>query len=299
MSRNGWTLFGALGAIWGVPYLLIKVATGGVTPAVLVCGRTSLGALILLPVALAHRELAPVLARWKPLLAYTVVELLVPWYLLASAEQRLPSSLSALVVAAVPILGAVLARTTGARERLGPARLAGLATGAGGVAVLVGLDVHSTDLGAVAELLAVVVGYSLGPWIFHRHLADLPSVGVVVASLLGCALFYAPFAALELPSRVPSADVLLSIAGLGVLCTATAFLVFFALIAEVGPARATVVTYVNPAVAVLAGVTVLHEPFAWSTALGFVLVLGGSLLATRPYSPCQPVWARRSARRAA
>lgn len=299
MSRAGWALFGALGAIWGIPYLLIKVATSGVTPAVLVCGRTSLGALVLLPIALYRRELAPVLALWRPLLAYTAVELVVPWYLLASAEQRLPSSLSALVVAAVPILGAVLARTTGARERLGPARLAGLATGATGVAVLVGFDVQGADLGAVGELLVVVAGYSLGPWIFHRHLTQLPGVGVAVASLLGCAAFYAPFAALELPRRMPSADVLLSIAGLGVLCTATAFLVFFALIAQVGPARATVVTYVNPAVAVLAGVTVLHEPFGWSTGLGFVLILAGSLLAARPYSSRRPVWARRSARRAA
>ncbi|MCU1494022.1 MAG: protein of unknown function transrane [Acidimicrobiaceae bacterium] len=287
MSRRGWVLFGALGIIWGVPYLLIKVATGGITPATLVFGRTAIGGLLLLPFALYRGELRPVLAKWRPVLVYTVVELAVPWFLLASAEKRLPSSLSALVIAAVPIVGAVLARTTGAREHLGRVRIAGLLVGLVGVVVLVGLDVHASEIGSVAELLVVAVGYAVGPWIFHNHLSELPPIGVVVSSLLACALAYVPVVILELPSHVPAAKVLLSVVGLGVLCTAAAFLVFFALISEAGPARATVITYVNPAVAVLLGVTILGESFTAGSAIGFVLILAGSVLATRSRPPSE------------
>ncbi|MDA8292165.1 MAG: EamA family transporter [Actinomycetota bacterium] len=281
MSRRGTALFAALSAIWGIPYLLIKVATSGVTPATLVFSRTALGGLLLLPLALARGEIRPALARWRSVALYTLVELAVPWYLLASAEQRLSSSLSALVVAAVPIVGAVLARTTGDRERLGPLRVAGLVIGLGGVAALVGFDVRTSELASVAALLVVVVGYALGPWIFHHQLSDLPSLGVVVTSLLACALVYAPVAALQAPRSLPPAKVLLSLAGLGVVCTATAFVAFFALISEVGPSRATVVTYVNPAIAVLLGVAILGERFTAATAAGFVLILVGSVLATR------------------
>ncbi|HVC25114.1 MAG TPA: EamA family transporter [Acidimicrobiales bacterium] len=281
MSRRGLWLFAALGVIWGIPYLLIKVATSGVTPATLVWGRTALGGLLLLPVAIARGALRPAIARWRPVALYPVVERAIPWYLLATAEERLPSSLAALVVASVPIVGAVLARTTGARERLGRVRIAGLATGLAGVAVLVGLDVRTSELGSVAALLVVAVGYALGPWIFHHHLSDLPSLGVVVASLLACALVYTPIAIWQAPHVVPAAKVVASVAGLGVVCTAVAFLVFFGLISEIGPARATVITYVNPAIAVLLGVLVLGEHFTTGTGLGFVLILAGSVLATR------------------
>lgn len=285
LTRRGWALFASLGVIWGVPYLLIKVATGGITPATLVFSRTALGGLLLLPLALRRGALRPVVARWRATLAYTAIELAVPWFLLASAEQRLPSSLSALVVAVVPIVGAVLVRTTGAREHLGRQRVAGLVVGLAGVVALVGLDVHAADFGAVAELGVVVVGYAVGPWVFHNHLSDLPPLGVTVLSLLACALAYAPVALAQMPSHLPATRVLLAVTGLGVLCTAIAFLVFFALISEIGPARATVITYVNPAVAVLLGVSVLGESFQAGTALGFALILAGSVLATRSRAP--------------
>ena len=283
MTRRGQTLFLALGVIWGIPYLLIKVAMSGVTPATLVFARTALGGLLLLPVALARGDLRPVLARWRPALAYTAVEIALPWYLLASAERRLTSSLSALVVATVPIVGALLARTTGARERLGAVRLAGLATGLAGVAVLVGLDVRASERGSIAGLLVVALAYAVGPLIAHRHLGDLPSLGVVAFSLVVSALLYAPLALLQAPHHLPAAKVVLSLAGLGVVCTAGAFLAFFALIAEVGPARATVVAFVNPAFAVLLGVLVLGESFSIAMAVGFVLIIAGSVLSTRTF----------------
>jgi drug/metabolite transporter (DMT)-like permease len=295
MTRRGWLLFGALSIIWGVPYLLIKVTAGHVTPATLVFARTTIGGVLLLPIAIRRGAVRPVLRAWRPLLVYTAAEIAVPWFLLASAEERLSSSTSALVIAAVPLVGAVLARTTGDRERFGRTRGAGLLVGLIGVVVLVGFDVHRSDLGSIAEILVCAVGYAVGPWFFQRHLAELPSVGVVALSLLVAAIAYAPAGLIQAPNRLPAGHIVLAIVGLGIICTATAFLVFFALIGEAGPARATVITYVNPAVAVLLGVTILNESFTASTAAGFALILLGSVLATRPSGPSRTTEAREAA----
>jgi len=281
VSRRGWLLFAAMCVIWGLPYLLIKVAVRDLSPAALVFLRTGIGALLLVPVAAGRRQLRPLLARWGPLLAFSAVEIVVPWFLLSAAERRLSSSLSGLLVAAVPLVGVVLARATGARDRIGPSQLAGLVLGLFGVSALVGFDVGAADLGSVGEIAVVVVGYATGPWLFSRYLADLPSLGVVAASLLIAALVYAPFGLTELPARWPSAHVAGAVVVLAVICTALAFMVFFALIAEVGPVRATVITYVNPAVAVVLGVGLLGESFTTATAVGFLLILAGSVLATR------------------
>jgi drug/metabolite transporter (DMT)-like permease len=274
-----------MGVLWGIPYLLIKVAVRDLSPALLVFCRTGIGAALLVPVALARRELWPVLARWRPLVAFTVAELAIPWVLLSEAETRLPSSVSGLLVAAVPLVGALLAWIVGRRghdEALGVRGLFGLLMGLAGVAVLVGFDVSGADGPSVALVGVVVIGYALGPLIQHRALSDLPALGVVAASLLLCAVVYAPFALTRLPARMPSGRVVASVVVLGVVCTAVAFVVFFALIAEAGPVRATVVTYVNPAVALVLGVAFLHESFGLATAAGFVLILGGSVLsATR------------------
>ncbi|MGH9294050.1 MAG: DMT family transporter [Acidimicrobiales bacterium] len=280
MSRRGWMLFLALGVIWGVPYLLIKVAVREVSPQLLVLMRTGAGALLLLPLAASRGALRPVLAHWKAMVAYTAAEIGVPWYLLFNAERRLSSSLSALIVAAVPLVSAVLAAATGT-DRLSARRLGGLAVGFGGVAALVGLDVSHADLLAALSLAGVAVGYALGPWILSRHLAELPSLGVVAGSLALGAVVYAPIAAFALPARGLSGSVVASVVLLIVLCTVIAFLVFFALITEVGPVRATLITYVNPAIAVLLGVSVLGEHFGAGTVAGFVLIVGGCLLAAR------------------
>ena len=281
MTRRGWWLFLALSVIWGLPYLLIRVAVRELTPATLVFLRTTIGALLLLPVLLRSGKVRLLLPRWRWILLFTVVEVAVPWWLLSDAERRITSSLSGLLVASVPLLGALLSRFTGAHEPLGPRRAAGLALGFAGVVALAGLDL-SGDALAILQMTLVVAGYALGPLIVSRRLADLPSLDVVAVSLGACALFYAPVAIAQLPATMPSSAVLVAVALLGVFCTAIAFLLFFRLIAEVGPVRATVITYVNPAIAVLAGVLVLAEPFTLGTALGFVLILAGSWLATGP-----------------
>lgn len=280
MSRRGWLLFAAMGLIWGIPYLMIKVAVGGLSPAALVFFRTAGAAALLLPIAAGRGQLRPLLRRWRPLLAFTAVELAVPWLLLNTAEQRLSSSLTGLLLAGVPLVGALLAWATGG-ERLGPQRAAGLLVGVVGVAFLVGLDLHIGDVWALLAMAGVAVGYAVGPFILDRYLAGLPGLGVIAASLGLAALVYLPFGLTQLPAHLPSRSVIGAVAVLAVVCSALAFLLFFALIAEVGPVRATVITYINPAVAVTLGVLLLHEPFTLGIGVGFALVLTGSVLATR------------------
>lgn len=281
MSRRGWLLFAAMSVIWGVPYLLIRVAVRDLTPSTLVFSRTALAALVLLPVAGGMGQLRAPLARWVPLLAFTVIEIALPWLLLGTAEQRVSSSLTALLIAAVPLVGAVIARTTGARERLGGGTAAGLLVGLAGVAAIVGLNVRGTSPAALVEIAGVAVCYAVGPAILQRWLADVPALGVIALSLALTAAAYAPVAAFSRPHEVPSAGALASVVTLALACTAVGFVLFFALIAEIGPVRATVITYINPAVAAVLGVVVLNEHFTAGMGIGFVLVLAGSMLATR------------------
>jgi drug/metabolite transporter (DMT)-like permease len=280
VTRKGQLLFVAMCVIWGVPYLLIKVAVRHLTAADLVFARTSIGAVLLVPLAVARKELRPALQRWKPLLFYTVVEIAGPWYLVSTAEKRLSSSMAGLLVATVPLVGAVISRLFRDHEPLGFRVIIGLVVGLVGVAALVGIDVGGADLGAAGLLAIVVVGYATGPVIIARSLSDLPGLGVVAASLAACAIGYAPAAILQRPAHLPPATGIASVIVLGVLCTAIGFVLFFELITEIGALRSTVITYVNPAVAVALGVAFLHESFTLGTAVGFGLILAGSILAT-------------------
>ena len=288
MTRRGWVLFIAMGVIWGIPYLFIKIAVGELTPASLVFLRTAIGAALLLPVAAARNELRPLLPHWRWIVVYTIVEVAAPWFLLSDAERRISSSLSGLLIALVPAIGAVLAWATGSDDRLDARRIAGLGLGFRGVAALVGLDVGANDIGAVAEVALVALGYALGALIIARKLSGLPLAGVVSASLGLTMIVYAPVGIAQLPSALPSPEVIFAVAILGVVCTALAFLLFLPLVAEVGAARATVITYVNPAVALALGVAVLGEPLTLGIALGFVLIVLGSFLATRRSRPPKP-----------
>ncbi len=278
MSRRGWLLFAALSLLWGVPYLMIRVAVDVYDPVVVAFGRTALGGLVLLPIALGRRQLIPVLRRWRHLLLYTLVEIVGPWWLLGHAETRLDSSTAGLLVAMVPLLTAVLLVVTG-RDRIGPRRVTGLIIGFGGVAALVGIDLDLHDVGAVLAVVGTVIGYSFGAYMMAHLLGDLPPIGVVTGSLLLSATIYLPFALWLRPDHL-TANATWSVVGLGVLCTALAFVCIFALIAEAGPSRATVITYVNPAIAIVLGIIVLGEPFTVGVAIGFPLVIIGALLAT-------------------
>jgi drug/metabolite transporter (DMT)-like permease len=279
VSRKGWLLFISLCVIWGIPYLLIRVAVRELSPPALVFFRTLSAAVLLVPLALHRRELMPAIKRWRWVLGYTVVELAVPWLLLAHAEVRLSSSMAGLLVASVPLIGAVLYRAAGSHDPLDARRLIGLTIGFAGVAALVGIDVGGGNPVGVAEVVMVACCYATGPLIISRRLHDIPSLGVVAASLVITATIYALPALLQLPATV-SADTVAAVATLAFVCTALAFILFFALILEVGPSRATVITYINPLVAVLLGVVLLGEPFTVGIAVGLPLILLGSVLAT-------------------
>lgn len=285
MSRRALSLFLVLGVCWGIPYLLIRYANASFTPAAVVCLRTLLGALVLLPFALRQGALRPLTSRWPWVAAYTVVEILVPWLALTHAEHVLPSGLTGLLIAGTPVVGAVLSRLTGRDEGLGSRGALGLALGLGGVALLV-VDELTVPSGpgaglALLELALVVVCYATGPQILARRLHDVPGLGVIVVSLVVPAVVLAPVSIAQWPAVIePSAG--LAVVLLGVLCTATAFLCFVRLVAEVGPVRTTVVTYLNTAVAVAAGAVVLREAITVRTLVAFAAIVGGSVLVQRP-----------------
>ena len=279
MSRRGWLLFLSMSLIWGIPYLLIRVAIREFPPPTLVFARTLPAALLLLPLAMRRNQLRPLIPRWQWIVAFAAVELAIPWLLLTRAEQHLPSSSAGLLVASVPLIAAVVYRLSPHTDRLDLRRSIGLLIGFAGVAVLVGFDIGRSNHLALGEMGIVALGYTLGPLIVSRRLSDLPSLGVIGVAMALTALVYAPFALRRLPRHV-DLQVGLSVAALSLICTALAFVLFFALIAEVGPARSTVITYFNPAVAIFLGTVVLGEPFSTGLALGFPLILIGSVLAT-------------------
>ncbi len=274
MTRRGALLFAAMSIIWGIPYLLIRVAVDELEPAVVVFGRSLIGALVLLPFALRNDAVRRVLARWPAVIAYTIVEVAAPWYLLTNAEQHITSSLAGLLIATVPLIGAVLAILLRADDRVDGTRMVGLLIGLAGVVALVGLDLgDNLQPWPVVQVLLTALGYAIGPIIIARVMADLNAVAVNAVVLTITAVAYAPFAVFAWPDERPSNQAIASVVGLGLICTALAFVLFFALIREIGPARATVITYVNPAVALAAGVIVLDEPITVGIIVGFPLVL--------------------------
>ena len=278
MSKRGWILFIVLGLLWGMPYLLIRIAVKEIDPVVVAFGRTFVGALLLLPIAAVSRQLGPAFRHFGALLAFTLVEISGPWVLIGYAETRLNSSTTGLLVAMVPLFAAIIVARMG-HETLGKKRIAGLAIGFAGVATLAGLDIELSDFTALAALIVAAIGYGVGPVIVDRKLREVPPLGVITASLIIATLLYAPFVPMRWPGAVSIAATW-SVVGLGFICTAAAFVIFFSLIAEVGPARATVIAYVNPVVAMILGVLILREPLTLGMAIGFPLVIVGSILAT-------------------
>ncbi|MEV4312083.1 EamA family transporter [Actinocrispum sp. NPDC049592] len=282
MTRTGWILFALMSVIWGLPYLMIKVAVGGVSVPVLLLSRTAVGAVILLPMALRRVQWTVLRRHWLPLLAFALLEVVGPWALLSDAERTLSSSLTGLLIAAVPIVGAVALAVMG--ERSGAKQWLGLVIGFGGVALLAAPNLRGGDAWSIVEVMLTAVGYAIAPIIAARKLQEVPTIVTIVVTLVFCSLVYLPFAIATWPQRVPATDVLFALGGLAIICTALAFMLFFQLIREAGPSRAVVITYVNPVIAVAAGVLVLNEPLTITTVIAFVLILGGSILATSKVS---------------
>lgn len=285
MSARAWWLFAAMSVIWGMPYLFIKVAVAEVPPAGLVLARTALALVVLLPLAISNGALRKALRQWRVVAAFAVLEMAIPWFLLGHAEMRISSGMAGLMIAAAPIIGAIITATLGDRHNVAPVRVVGMTVGMVGVAALVGIDALGGHLDwlSVLEMLTIAACYALGPIVIDRQQDPAPAIGTITLSILMVTIVYIPFGLPDLVRAWPLEPATAgSLVFLGLICTALAFILFFSLIAEAGPVRAIVITYVNPAVAILLGVLVLSEQITGGMLVGFPLVILGSFLATRP-----------------
>ena len=283
MGWRAWLAFGALGIIWGIPYFFIKLAVQELSPFVVAWGRVALATLILLPIAWHRGALHSLGARKVAVLAFALAEFVIPFSAISIGERWIDSSVTGILIATVPLTIALISRFFGLHEPLGATRLAGLMLGLVGVAALVGLGTISGVNGwaGVGCMLLATLGYAVGPLIAQRHLSSVDSFGPVAASLMVSSAVLLPFAVYFFPSHLPSALALSSMAVLGTICTALAMLLLFYLISQAGASRASVITYINPAVATLLGVLVLHEHLGVGGVTAFALILLGSWLATR------------------
>jgi drug/metabolite transporter (DMT)-like permease len=283
VTWRGWAAFAALGIIWGLPYFFIKVAVQEVSPFTLAFSRVALAAMILLPIAWRRGALRSLARHKAAIAAFGLVEFAIPFSLISLGERWISSSVTGILIAMVPLSIALIQRFFGIREALGGWRIAGLAIGFIGVAALLGTGPITGMLGwaGVGCMLVSTLCYAVGPLIIQRHLQNLDSIGPLTASLCVAAMILLIPAAAQIPSRVPSANALVSIAVLGIVCTAVAMLLMFYLVNHAGASRASVITYINPVVATLLGVLVLDEHLGVGGFIAFALILSGSWLATR------------------
>ncbi|HEY0748025.1 MAG TPA: EamA family transporter [Steroidobacteraceae bacterium] len=283
MTWRGWTAFVALGIIWGLPYFFIKVAVQEVSPLLLACSRVLLAAAILMPIAWRRGALRNLGKHTAAIVAFALVEFAIPFSLISLGERWISSSVTGILIAMVPLSIALIQRFFGIREFLGLWRVIGLAIGFLGVAALLGTGSVSGSLGwlGVGCMVLSTLCYAVGPLIIQRHMQGLDSIGPLAASLLVASIILFVPALFQLPRSLPSTAALASIAVLGILCTAVAMLLMFYLVHHAGASRATVITYINPVVATLLGVLVLHEHLGIGGAIAFALILLGSWLATR------------------
>ena len=283
MNSRSWGAFAALGIIWGLPYFFIKLSLQEISPVAVAFGRVALATVILLPIAWRRGALHSLGRHKAAICAFALAEFAVPFLAISFGERWISSSVTGILIAMVPLSIALIQRFFGVHERLGPWRTLGLALGFVGVAALLGFGAISGPLGwaGVACMLLATLGYAIGPLIIQRHLAGLDPYGPLAASLaVASAVLLLP-ALMTLPARLPSALALASMAILGIVCTALAMLLMFHLVAHAGASRAAVITYINPAVAALLGVFLLHERLGVGGILAFALILLGSWLATR------------------
>ena len=283
MSPRAWALFVAMSLIWGIPYLFIKIAVDdGIPPLFVAFSRVALGALVLMPIAWQTGALRGIRERWRWVVTFALFEIAIPFPLISYGELHVSSSVTAILIASLPLVVAGITLRIDPEERVSPRRLAGLLVGLAGVVLLVGVDIAGSSkelLGALC-IFGATLGYAVGPMIIRRHLSTCDPRGVSAIALLAGTVMLSPALVLTPLDETPTTRAVVAIAVLGIVCSALAFVVFFALIVEAGPTRATVVTYLNPAVAVVLGVIVLDETITAASIAGLALILAGSWLAT-------------------
>ncbi len=281
MAPRAWIVFGVVSVLSGGAFLLIKLAVADLGPVVVAACRTGLAAAVLVPIAYHRGALAGLRGRGRAVVALGVVEFALPFLLVAAGTDRIASSLTGVLMAAGPLLIALLALRFDARERVTGRRLAGLVVGLAGVVCLLGLEVGASTSELVGALLVLAgsLSFSAGALLIGRAFGDDPALGVAAAGLAAGALLLAVPAVLAAPSAAPSAGAVAAVLALGLGQTSATYGLFFLLVQEVGAGRATLTTYVAPAVAVALGVALLDEPLTATLVLGLALVLAGSRLA--------------------
>lgn len=290
MSRRSWIQFLALAALWGASYLFIKVALEDVSPGVVVFARTALAALVLLPFAIRSGALGSLRGRTRTVAILALIQVTAPFLLITAGERELSSSLTGILVATAPIFTFLLAIRLEREERAQGVGIAGVVLGIAGVALLLGIDAGGGTAALVGGLMVVLasLGYALGAFYLRRNLSDAQPIGVVAGAMGASALMMLPLALATFPGALPDAETFGSLLALGVLGTGVSFVLFYTLIAEIGPTRSSLVAYVAPGFSVIYGVVLLDESFTAATAAGLVLIVSGSWLAAEGRLPWQP-----------
>jgi drug/metabolite transporter (DMT)-like permease len=270
----------ALSAIWGSSFLFIKVGVRDLTPATLVLGRVGLGALTLAPLALGSAAMRDSLRRtWKDLTVVGLLNTAIPFWLLSWGETRLDSGLAAIIQASAPIFSVLFAALFFRSERSTGLRLVGVLVGFVGVALLVGAQPSGDVLAALAVVLTAAC-YALGILYMGARLAGEPPRAVAFGNVLVATIAAAPLGAIQAPGHMPGWKAIGSIVALGVLGSALAYILYFAIAAGAGGSRAILITYLVPPVAVFYGAVFLGEPLKATALGGLALILGGVALGT-------------------
>lgn len=283
MSRRNWFLFIFVGFLWGIPYLLIKVAVEELSPTIIVLSRVVIGSAILIPIAMKRGSLMPAIKAWRYVIPYAIGEMIGPWFLITAAEEKMTSGLAGLLVATVPIWATLIASLHGDKTVWQSKRLVGILIGFIGIVLVVGIESFSGRQSVVAifMILIAAIGYAWAVTMVTTKIPHIEPISINAVAMVFTVFVYLPFLFLHMPEKVPSTEALGSVIILGLFPTALAFILFFQLIKDIGTARGSLVTYLNTAFAVMLGVIILNEPFTLGIAIGLPLVLIGSYFASR------------------
>jgi drug/metabolite transporter (DMT)-like permease len=284
MSRRALFHFAVSGLFWGIPYLLMKVAVRDIEPAVIVCGRVLIGAAILIPIAMRQKVLMDAIRGWRYVIPYAIFEMMIPWILITNAEKQISSGLAGLLIATVPIWSTIFASMSGDKTVWHSKRLVGMLVGFIGLIGLVGYEsiIGSSDPLSIAMMLVAAISYSYAVNMISQKLPDVSGIAINGLAMVFTSIAYAPLMIVQFPeASTVSKESAASLLALGVFSTALAFISFFIVLKEIGPARASIGTYVNTAVAVVLGVMILSEPLTIGIIIGLPLVMIGSFLASR------------------
>jgi drug/metabolite transporter (DMT)-like permease len=281
MSRRSWTLLVIVAAMWGGSFMLTAIAIRDLAVPVVSLFRTGVGAIVLLPIALRRGALAGLRTQLWPVFLLGIVQLAAPFLLLGFGQRTVPSGLAGILVSSTPLWTALLAVRLDREERTRGRGLAGLAVGFVGVVLLCGLELSGsgdTLLGG-ALLLLGALSYALGGFLGKNRMRGMAPVGAITGAMIGGSIALAPFALASLPDHAPGLGPVAAAIALGAISGGLGWLLYYTVLAECGPAKATVALYLVPAFAVVYGVVLLGETLTAGAVAGLALVVSGSWLA--------------------